>query len=278
MMSPALIPVLKRLVRISRYNSSMWKGDYADWATVKRQCDGYESGDILQKCREALHKVKAGEAQYERDSLLFNDTRLCWELLAAALKTASEQGRLSVLDFGGALGSLYFQHRTWLNQVPNLRWHVVEQENFVQAGRAEAEDGRLRFFHSIEDSQASDKANLILLSGVIQVMEDPYAWIRRFNALPEVAYIVLDRVPIIKDGRTKDMLTRQTVAPHIYQASYPSWFFHEPNFLKAFDRYEMVAEYQSRFDWNQWVNGLRCTWKGYVLAPKPAVRQSSSLF
>jgi putative methyltransferase (TIGR04325 family) len=262
-----LIRLAKRLLRLARYNSFMWSGDYPDWPSAMRRCTGYEADDILDRCRAALREVMAGRAAYERDSLLFHDDRYCWELMTVAYQTALRNGgRLSVLDFGGALGSLYFQHKKWLADIPSVAWHVVEQPHFVDCGRAEAEDGRLRFFHTIEESMAASRPDVLLLSGVLQALERPYEWAERFNNL-DVPYIVLDRVAIVKDlGR--DVLTVQKVAPHIYPASYPSWFFNEARFLEAFSNYLLISAFQSQYDWNQWVGGRRCTWKGYILRRK----------
>ena len=263
-MHPFFLRLAKRLIRLVRYNSFMWSGDYPDWASAMRRCTGYQADNILDRCRAALREVLAGRAAYERDSLLFNDDRYCWELMTVAYQTAARhQGRLSVLDFGGSLGSLYFQHRRWLADIPSVHWHVVEQPHFVDCGRAEAEDKRLRFFHTIEESVAASQPNVLLLSGVLQALERPYEWAEQFNRLG-VPYIVLDRVAIDKDAQ-RDVLTVQNVAPHIYSASYPSWFFNEAQFLGAFSNYRLLSAFQSQYDWNQWVNGRRCTWRGYVL-------------
>jgi putative methyltransferase (TIGR04325 family) len=263
-MDPQFRRAAKRIIRLSRYNSSMWSGDYPDWASAMRHCTGYGADDILDRCRAALHAVQAGKAAYERDSLLFNDKRYCWELMTVAYQTASRhQGRLSVLDFGGALGSLYFQHRRWLNDIPSVAWHVVEQPNFVECGRRDVKDDRLQFFYDIAESQAASAPNLLLLSGVVQALEDPHAWVAQFNRL-DVPYIVLDRVPIA-DEVERDVLTVQRVDPHIYRASYPSWFFHEPGLLASFSNYRLTSTFLSQYDWNQWVEGRRCMWRGYVL-------------
>lgn len=263
-MNPLLRRVAKRIIRFSRYNSSMWSGDYPDWASAMRRCTGYQADDILDRCRAALHEVQAGHAAYERDSLLFNDDRYCWELMTVAYQTAARhQGRLSVLDFGGALGSLYFQHRKWLDDIASVDWHVVEQPHFVDCGRRDVKDGRLRFFYDITESAAVSPPNLLLLSGVVQALEAPSAWIEKFNRL-DVPHIVLDRIPIV-EGTPRDVLTVQKVEPHIYRASYPSWFFHEARLLAAFTNYRSIAAFQSQYDWNQWVGGRRCTWRGYVL-------------
>lgn len=263
-MNPLFVRLAKRLIRLTRYNSFMWSGDYSDWASAMRHCTGYQADDILDRCRAALREVQAGNAAYERDSLLFHDDRYCWELMTVAYQTALRNGgRLSVLDFGGSLGSLYFQHRKWLDDIPSVDWHVVEQSHFVDCGRSEAEDGQLRFFHTIEDSMAASQPNVLLLSGVLQALENPYAWMEQFNGL-NIPYIVLDRVAIAKDAG-RDVLTVQNVAEHIYKASYPSWFFNEAQFLGAFSNYRLLSAFQSQYDWNQWVNGQRCTWRGYVL-------------
>lgn len=105
---------------------------------------------------------------------------------------------------------------------------------------------------------------MLLLSGVVQSLEEPFVWIDRFIGLA-VPSIVLDRVPIV-DGLDRDMLTVQHVDPGIYTASYPSWFFHEERFLAAFSTYRIVVRFLSQYDKNQWVDGRRCMFRGYVLS------------
>jgi putative methyltransferase (TIGR04325 family) len=263
-MNSLLRRAAKRIIRLARYNSSMWSGDYPGWPSAMRLCTGYQADDILERCRAALDKVQSGQAAYERDSLVFNDDRYCWELMTVAYQTAARhRGCLSVLDFGGALGSIFFQHRRWLDDIPSVHWHIVEQPHFVDLGRREVKDGRLRFFYDIAGSTAASSPNLLLLSGVLQALEDPYVWIATFNRL-DIPHIVLDRIPIVEDAQ-RDVLTVQNVEPHIYNASYPSWFFDEARFLDAFASYRSIAAFRSQYDSNQWVGGRRCTWRGYVL-------------
>ena len=55
---------------------------------------------------------------YERDSVLFDTIRYSWPLLSDLLRAASEdQNHLSVLDFGGSLGSSYYQNRVFLSHL-----------------------------------------------------------------------------------------------------------------------------------------------------------------
>src|SRR5262245_44680393 len=101
-----------------------WHGDFADWAEAKRACSGYDSDVILERVKAALLKVKRGEAVYERDSVLFDSKQYSWPVLASLLWIASQhQNRLTVMDFGGSLGSSYFQNREFLGHLTGLRWY-----------------------------------------------------------------------------------------------------------------------------------------------------------
>ncbi len=94
-------------------------------------------------------------------------------------------------------------------------------------------------------------------------MDDPRAWIAKFNQL-DIPHIVLDRVPIAEDS-DRDVLTVQKVPSHIYEASYPAWFFSEAPFLAAFTNYRVAGTFPSQYDDNQWVGGRRCRFRGYVM-------------
>jgi putative methyltransferase (TIGR04325 family) len=48
-------------------NTSGWFGNYSSWASVSAVAGGYDSDIILNITKEAVLKVKNGEAVYERD-------------------------------------------------------------------------------------------------------------------------------------------------------------------------------------------------------------------
>ena len=90
--------------------------------------------------REGLY-----DPAFERDGVVFDQPDYNFPLLACLLRVATESGnRLRVLDFGGSLGSTYFQCRPFLGGVSELRWTVVEQPQFVECGRREFEDGEVQ--------------------------------------------------------------------------------------------------------------------------------------
>src|SRR3954462_15124415 len=113
-----------------------WSGHYKNWQEALSLTKGYDASAILEKVKSAVLKVKNGEAVYERDSVLFDKIEYSWPLLSALLWIALKKiNELSVVDFGGSLGSSYFQNKMYLRTLKKLRWNVVEQKNFVEAGQ-----------------------------------------------------------------------------------------------------------------------------------------------
>lgn len=221
-----------------------WFGDYQNWEALTALSGGYEAGAILDKTKNALLKVKNGEAVYERDSVLFDKKIYPYSVISAFLYTAIECGsNLTVLDFGGSLGSTYYQVKDVIPKAVQLYWSVVEQENYVRCGKEVFEDDVLRFHFTIAESEAARKADVLLLSSVVQYLEKPHAFleeIKKYN----FKYILIDRTAFVNTDRP-DRLTLQIVPPEIYEARYPAWFFNEQQFLAHFEGYEIKMEFDS---------------------------------
>ena len=164
-------------------------------------------------------------------------------MLACLLRAAERLGRLSVLDFGGSLGSTYFQNRAFLSTVKDLRWSIVEQPAHVACGNADFANKQLRFYATIDECMQAEKPNVLLLSGVIQCLPRPYDFVietLRWN----FECVIVDRTPFMRNGTTR--LTVEHVPEWIYKASYPSWFLAEDRFLQCFaPRYELLASFQA---------------------------------
>jgi putative methyltransferase (TIGR04325 family) len=219
-------------------------GDYASWADARRASDGYESSVILERTTSALLKVKRGEAVYERDSVIIDPPEYPFPVVAALLRAAAHGGgKLSVLDFGGSLGSTYFQCRRLLGSVPAIEWLVVEQPGHVARGRELFEDDRLRFFENAEECVQRHQPNVLLLSGVLQCLPDPYGILRGLLTLG-IPHLVLDRTAFLRGDR--DRLTVQAVPEWIYPASYPSWFLSESKLTTTITGagYHLVADFR----------------------------------
>ncbi len=236
-----LVPQRLRRWLSYRWLEIRWEGDYASWQEVRRVAGGYDEARILRRSIRALRKVRTGHARYEQDGVAFESAPGGWPAMAAIREQAARSGdRLGLVDFGGALGSLYFKYQPVWDGISSVRWHVIEQPHFVTAGREEFADERLSFHLPDEAGAVSASANVLLLSSVLQYLEEPHTCLEAWLA-HRFPLVVLDRTPLITRGR--DRLTLQQVPPALGRASYPCWHFDRERLLAHF-----TADYELRLE------------------------------
>lgn len=222
--------LLRQLRKLTQGQGIHFEGPFDTWDDALRQSSGYDNQEILRRVLAATLKVKRGEAVYERDSVVFNEIQYSWPVTAALMWAAAQDGgRLSVLDFGGSLGSSYFQHRQFFDGLTDIRWSVVEQPHFVEAGRQYIQNENLRFYETICECEEFEKPNVILLSSVLQYLEKPDEFLG--SILKTAANVlIIDRTPY--SSKVFDGLATQHVSADIYPASYPMHIFAESMFLE----------------------------------------------
>lgn len=103
-----------------------------------------------------------------------------------------------------------------------MRWHVVEQSQFVEAGQAEFENKSLKFFATIEQAWAAGPPDLVLLSSVLQYLEKPFEFLAGIAAR-DPRFILVDRTPVLVEGLERIVV--ETGRPDIYTKSYPCRLF-----------------------------------------------------
>ncbi|MDO9009817.1 MAG: methyltransferase, TIGR04325 family [Thiobacillus sp.] len=233
--------VIRRLQQLRR-GGVRFEGDFPSWAEASRHASGYDTDAILAKVLEATLKVKRGEAVYERDSVVFDQIEYVWPVLSGLMWAAARnQGRLSVLDFGGALGSTYFQNRRFLEGLADVRWNVVEQAHYVERGNALVAEGPLRFYFDIATCLAEQAPNVVLLSSVLQYLPDPLGMLDELGRVG-AAVLMIDRTPFA--SLAENRLLVQHVPASIYPASYPMWVFSDSQLLAHLaPRWRVVSRY-----------------------------------
>jgi putative methyltransferase (TIGR04325 family) len=132
---PIIVLIYKRLLKNDKAAFRLSGSHYNSWDQAIANSTGYNSKVILEKTKTALLKVKNGEAVYERDSVLFDHIEYSWPLLSGLMWVAAANGgTLNVLDYGGSLGSTYFQNRTFFSELKSVRCNIVEQPDHVKEG------------------------------------------------------------------------------------------------------------------------------------------------
>lgn len=233
-------------------------GPYSSWELALKASIGYNSDIILEKTKNALLKVKTGEAIYERDSVLFDEIQYSWPLLTGLMWVAAQSnGRLTVLDFGGSLGSTYYQNRMFLKELPEVQWCIVEQPNHVEIGKKYFEDNTLKFYTSIEECLSENDINVIILSSVLHYLKEPYTLLDSLLQ-SHSKYIIIDRTPYSNEDR--DTLYVQKIPPTIFDASYPMWVFSLNKFKEYIKHENIIAEF---YGFENGLFGLE--WKGFII-------------
>jgi|APLak6261672214_1056088.scaffolds.fasta_scaffold01616_2 putative methyltransferase (TIGR04325 family) len=227
------------------HDATYFSGRYANWAAAAAAADGYDTAEILQRTEAAMQRIQANPTLFERDSVILPEPEYSFPALAALLQIGGQnRGQLDVVDFGGALGSSYFQFRRFLGHLRPLNWAVVEQAHFVERGRKVLHEDGLSFHPTIESALQTMRKDLLFASGVFQYLPDPPAFIEQLIGLG-FDYILIDRMAFHEGAN--DRLTLQRNPAAIYRASYPAWFFCEQRFLAMFSqRYATVYSFAGR--------------------------------
>ncbi|CAM4239186.1 putative methyltransferase, LIC12133 family [Pedobacter westerhofensis] len=221
-----------------------WKGSYKSFEEAQEKCAGYDQDHILKRIIDTTLKVKNGEIPYERDGIPYDEVQMNFPLLKTLLYIASmNDNELTVIDFGGSLGTTYYQNYPYLKHLKKLRWCIIEQPKFVEAGKQQFENEHVKFYHTIEDCMKENDPQLFLVCNVLQYLDEPYRLldeIRRTN----IPYLMLDFMHY--NDKDADRITIQHVPPVFYgiEASYPCRFFSR---IKIEDK--LCESYDKKYDY-----------------------------
>lgn len=256
-----LLLKLIRLYRHWQFRHYGWFGHYTSWAAARQQCKGYDDAAILEKVRASTLAVKDRTDLFERDGRISEHPSRSWPMLAQVLRVAAMHGNtLKVLDVGGSLGSVYFQHRALLSHIRPLRWCVVEQAHYVRTGNADIAIEELKFYPDPESMiGAEGMPDVLLLSCVLPYVESPYEFLDKMMQLKVPVMIVDDTYFNPAPG---DRLTIQKVPPVYYEASYPAWFLdHEKVKALVSTRYMIETEYSN--EQSLYLYGEKVEYRGF---------------
>lgn len=237
-------PILLDLFHYISGAGIQFSGTYSSWSAASANSVGYSADSILNQAIVATRKVISGEAKFQRDGVTFEDALYPFPLISALLRAAVENdGKLTVLDFGGALGCTYYQCRDFLQGVKQLRWCIVEQAHIADAGNQHFKSDKLLFFKEMKEVWTTYTPNVVLFSSSLQYLPEPYAVLQEAIA-GSADYIIIDRHPFI-EGETS-VISLQKVPKHVVESSYPVWLFNETEFRQFFSgNYSAIATFDA---------------------------------
>lgn len=255
-------PLLKNMLSACLKRNLSWVGDFQTWEEAKLHATGYDANAYLAQLIKAVKIVKDDESKLERDSLLFDEILYPYPLLGNlfSLLTHFQAKSVFFLDFGGSLGSLYFQNRKFLRLLPTFTWNILEQEAIIQVGKEHFQNQELLFHASIQDAKAYIKpkdCKILILSSVLQYLENPFETLKMILSEIDFDGILIDRT--LFHRHDKHRIAIQKVPPHIYRASYACHLLSKTQFLEFFrsfatrggGHYELLDTFDSYIDTNQ---------------------------
>lgn len=242
-------------VRCKRVFSRIWNkyhalvfysGNYSNWDEVAQKCRGYDDEAIFEKVKRAALEVVAGRACYEQDSWLFYTRKYNYPLISYINYFFLLNGHLQkrIVDWGGSLGSTYYQNREfWNRQQINYQWIVVEQPHFVEFGKEKISDSFLSFMH-INEIEVNNN-DIVLMSSVLQYIPDYKDVLKQILDMQPLG-VILERTPVGK----RERIVMEKIKEPIYNADYPARLLCEDDLVSYIEKfgYELLDDWKSQVD------------------------------
>jgi putative methyltransferase (TIGR04325 family) len=235
---------------------SWFEGPIPSWAEAIMRSDGWDAAVITSKTLESALQVRDGLAEFERDGVVQRTIVYSNAILTGIIFALSSGSKhLRVIDFGGGLGTGYFQNRKILQHLPSvsISWHVVERPDLATLGSQHFERPDLHFSPCLDVINANLEAapDLFIFSGSFQFIVEPLTLLDQLiNIEPRV--LVFDRLLVAQSGKHA-IFIQHPPATH-YPATYPTWCFAKDLFIEqVIERgFNLIDEFpgdpESRFD------------------------------
>lgn len=227
---PAIWSVARRLkAHLSGHAPELFEGPFPSWQSAASRSTGWDAPEITGKTLAAALKVRARIAEFEQDSLshkeiIYSPTILAFLFIALA----KSQQRIDIIDFGGGLGSNYFQHRKLLNHLDRhpIRWTVIERPVFAKLGTELFKTAELSFYPTLEEDALSNLIPVpgaLIFTGSLQYLAKPLDVLDQAISA-DISVLAIDRFLVSPTEEHAVYIQHPDPAVY-YHATYPVWCF-----------------------------------------------------
>jgi len=251
---PIILMGMRKVRSLSRVQTirPAFEGPVSSWAEAERQSDGWDAQVILDKTLDVSLKVKRGDIVFQQDTVVYDRIRYSDTILAfLTLVASANDGAINIVDFGGSLGTNFFQNRHVLKtcmEGGNCAWSIIERKAIVNFGRKHFQNEILRFFETVDEARRVLRTlpRSVLFSGSLQCLENPYFILDQVIGAG-VDLLAFDR--LLCSPIQEHEIYIQNPDPHrYYAASYPVWCFSRTKFIEYLGArsFELIAELSQR--------------------------------
>lgn len=237
-----------------------WSGDYGSFAEAQAEAEVIDSNDYVV---DVVRKAKVdGRHTLATPTGPGLEPGGAVAALATALTHRAPGERVRILDFGGALGSHYFDAKRLYRDAFGFEWVVSETNTMADAGNEHFANEELRFVADWREAKDLEPS-VVLVRGALQYIEDPIETLRGLLSYGP-GHIVLDVLPLIPGERDRLTIQRLRSRP----GAYPCWFFSERLWLEILEE-----EYAVRLRWelrgnHEKLDGTKVRFQGLLLQKK----------
>jgi putative methyltransferase (TIGR04325 family) len=248
-------------IRIGRHTigyGSYFQGNFPTWEAASASAEGYTAPQLLEDALQLALTLRD-----ESNASAVATQIIPYPLVATLMRAAAlSGGQLRVIDFGGALGTTYFQCRRWLQGLKPLAWHIVEQSHYVEEGQAKLADNELKFFTSIKAAAEAKPVEAVIFSSVLQYLDSPEAILAQaISCKPQS--IIIDRLPVIAGNTDEICLQKQHFPASLPRCSLPIRLFARQSIMALLGKeYKLMCEFDAA---DHPMGGMRrVDFKGFV--------------
>jgi putative methyltransferase (TIGR04325 family) len=214
-------PIVWRLARGLRSRRPL-EGPLASWEAAAASATGWDSPGIVEQALAAALQVRDGAAAFERDSVARETIIYSPTILAALLLAADRHHALNVIDFGGGLGSNYYQNLKLIRALSATAtsWNVVERAPLARIGAEQFQTDQLRF----HDDLAAVRLDrpVLLFTGSLQYVADAFGLLA--EAIAHTDIVALDRV-LVWGQPQHAVFVQRLDARRFGPVTLPTWCF-----------------------------------------------------
>jgi putative methyltransferase (TIGR04325 family) len=219
---------LTRNVKLSHFEGH-FEGPFASWTLAVAQSETWDAPEITELFLRSALAAKEGKIACEHDGMPYNHPAYSHTMLAFLLLATARDGGLNIVDFGGGLGSGYFQNARLLRLMSSsVRWNIVERPIFVKLGIEHFQNDALRFYSALGEAIARSKSNSLIFSSSLQYVEEPFALIDEATR-SAIRILAIDRT--LTWGRPDDGIFLQHPPKAHYRATFACRCFSKHRFI-----------------------------------------------
>jgi putative methyltransferase (TIGR04325 family) len=231
---PVLMELRQRLAGKGRHGEG-FVGPVPSWQDAVVRSDGWDASAITEKTLRLALQVRDGAIEFEQDTvprkkIAYSVTTLAFIVLVLS----RHRNSLDVLDFGGSLGTNYYQNRKILSSLAKtpFTWNVVERPVLAELGSKHFANSELKFYASLAEAMKSSPRGLdsFLFTGSIQYVDEPMALIESVVGMGATT-IAFDRLLVSPTG-SHEVFVQHPDPSTYYRATYPVWCFSRDAFIE----------------------------------------------